>query len=55
MSDAEVQLYLRQAEECRQQATSVVNPREKQALMQTADEWTKLAQEAAKRSGSVPD
>jgi hypothetical protein len=54
MSDAEVQRCLRQAEECRQQAARMVDPREKQALLQTADRWTKLAQEAEKRSGKAP-
>ena len=47
----EVERYRKLAEEARQHAAKAVNPREKQALLETASEWTKIAEDAQQRTG----
>jgi hypothetical protein len=46
MSDDDLASYLKQAEECREQAAKAISPLDKEAWLRTAEEWLKLAASA---------
>ena len=46
MSNQDIVRFRAHAEECRQQAERCVNPLDKEAWLQMATDWTKLAESA---------
>ncbi len=49
MSEDDVVRFRKQAEECRKQAARAISPLDKEAWLQAAEEWLKLALSAEAR------
>jgi hypothetical protein len=49
VSDHDVTLYRRKAEECRREAEKSLSSLDKEAWLRLAEEWTKMAQEVERR------
>jgi hypothetical protein len=49
MSDDDAAKFRNQADECREQAAKALSPLDKEAWLQVAEEWLKLAMSGEKR------
>jgi hypothetical protein len=49
MSEEDISLFQRQANECRELAERARNPRDREAWLRLAGDWIRLAQTAAER------
>ena len=49
MTESDVDMFRKEANECRMLAAAAINPIDKETWLRLAAEWQKLAEEAAKR------